>query len=140
MLPRLEQFIRERLYITNVTPATVEWYKYSFGKYLPAESPTEDELKNIVLQMREKGLKATGCNCVIRAINAYLKWSGSSLKIPRLKEPQLVLPTFTTQQVAAASGREAKEQRGTAVASDCALPVGHRLPHHGGANFARPGD
>ena len=27
MLPRFEQFIRERLYLTNVTPATVEWYK-----------------------------------------------------------------------------------------------------------------
>jgi hypothetical protein len=25
MLPRFEQFIRERLYLTNVTPATVAW-------------------------------------------------------------------------------------------------------------------
>lgn len=98
MQPRLEQFIRERLYLVNVTPATVEWYKHSF-KYLTTESPSEDDLKNVVLQMRQKGLKATGCNSVIRAINAYLKWSGSPLKITQLKEPQLVLPTFTTQQV-----------------------------------------
>jgi integrase/recombinase XerD len=49
--------------------------------------------------MREKGLKATGCNSAIRAINAYLKWSGSPLKIPQLKEPQLILPTFTATQV-----------------------------------------
>jgi integrase/recombinase XerD len=98
MLPRFEQFIRERLYLTNVTPATVEWYKHSF-KYLATESPTEDELKNIVVRMREKGLKATGCNSVIRAINAYLKWSGLQLKITQLKEPQLVLPTFSSQQV-----------------------------------------
>jgi integrase/recombinase XerD len=49
--------------------------------------------------MREKGLKATGCNAAIRAINAYLKWSGSPLKVPQLKEPQTVLPTFTAQQV-----------------------------------------
>jgi len=49
--------------------------------------------------MREQGLKATGCNSAIRAINAYLKWSGSALKIPQLKEPQLILPTFTTAQV-----------------------------------------
>jgi integrase/recombinase XerD len=99
MLPRFEQFIRERLYLTNVTPATVEWYKHSF-RYLLTETPSEDELKNVVLRMREKGLRATGCNSVIRAINAYLKWSDSPLKVPRLKEPQLVLPTFTTQQVA----------------------------------------
>ncbi len=45
--------------------------------------------------MREKGLKATGCNSVLRALNAYLKWSGSPVKARMLKEPQLVLPTFT---------------------------------------------
>jgi hypothetical protein len=45
--------------------------------------------------MREKRLKATGCNSAIRAINAYLKWSGASQKIQQLKEPLLVLPTFT---------------------------------------------
>ena len=60
MLPRFEQFIRERQYLTNVSPATLEWYKYSF-KWLRTESPTEDELKGAVLRMREKGLKATGC-------------------------------------------------------------------------------
>ena len=46
-----------------------------------------------------EGRKASGCNSVIQAINAYLKWSGSALKIQKLKEPQLVLPTFTPQQV-----------------------------------------
>jgi integrase/recombinase XerD len=49
--------------------------------------------------MCEKGRKATGCNSSIQAINAYLKWSGSPLKVPLLKVPQLVLPTFTAQQV-----------------------------------------
>jgi integrase/recombinase XerD len=49
--------------------------------------------------MREKGLKATGCNSAIRAINAYLKWSGSAHKITQLKEPQIILPTFTAPQV-----------------------------------------
>jgi hypothetical protein len=49
--------------------------------------------------MSVSGRKATGCNCAIRAINAYLRWSESPLKIPGLKEPQLVLPTFTAQQI-----------------------------------------
>ena len=60
--------------------------------------------------MREKGLKATGCNCAIRAINAYLHWSsvGSEkkcgpgcphLRVPKIKEPELVLPTFTASQI-----------------------------------------
>lgn len=92
------QFTRERQFLSNVSPATLEWYKHSF-KWLPTESPSQDELKDAVLRMREKGLKATGCNSAIRAINAYLNWSGSTLKIPHLKEPQLVLPTFTPQQI-----------------------------------------
>src|SRR6266536_3444895 len=93
------QFTRERKYLHNVSPATLEWYENSF-KWLRSESPSPDELKDAVIRMRQKGLKATGCNSAIRAINAYLKWSESPLKIPRLKEPQLVLPTFTTAEIA----------------------------------------
>ncbi len=95
---RFEQFIRERQYLTNVTPATVEWYRQSLV-WLKTESPTDAELKSCVMRMREKGLKPSGCNCRIRAINAYLKWSGSVLRIPKLKEPQVILPTFTAEQV-----------------------------------------
>jgi len=60
--------------------------------------------------MREKGLKEeTGVNTVLRCVNAYLHWnSGSERKcgagcihprIRQLKEPHLVLPTFTDAQV-----------------------------------------
>jgi integrase/recombinase XerD len=103
------QFIRERQLLSNVSPSTLEWYKYSF-KWLRTESPSQEELKDAVLRMREKGLKATGCNSAIRAINTYVHWAnagpdvkcGSACKHPKiaqLKEPQLVLPTFTEQQI-----------------------------------------
>jgi integrase/recombinase XerD len=97
--PRFEQFIRERQYLHNVTPATVDWYRDSL-RWLPVESPSQEDLKAVVMRMRETGRKATGCNCTMRAINAYLKWSGSPLKAPPLKEPQVILPTFTASQVA----------------------------------------
>jgi integrase/recombinase XerD len=93
-----QQFIRERQYLHNVSPRTVEWYKDSF-RWLPCEAPSQEQLNEAVVRMREKGRKPTGCNCTIRAINAYLKWSGSSLKIRPLKEPRLVLPTFADAQV-----------------------------------------
>ncbi len=96
-MPGFEQFIRERQFLSNVTPATVAWYRDSF-KWLPNPSPSQQDLKDAVLRMREKGRKATGCNATIRALNSYLKWSGSPHKVPPLKEPQLVLPTFTPQQ------------------------------------------
>jgi integrase/recombinase XerD len=104
-----QQFIRERQYLANVTPSTVEWYKNSL-KWLPSESPSQEDLKSAVIRMREKGLKPSGVNCAARAINAYLHWSnaGSEKKcgpgcphprVPKVKEPELVLPTFSAAQI-----------------------------------------
>ena len=107
MKEKFEQFIRERKYLSNVTPATVEWYTQSL-QWLETESPTESDLKNFVFRMRERGLKATGCNNRIRAVNAYLKWSGSTLRVPKLKEPQFILPTFTLPQVSLLTGSKPK--------------------------------
>ena len=98
MSTRFEQFTKERQYLQNVSPATLEWYKHNF-KWLHTDNPNQDDLKDAVMRMREKGLKVTGCNSVIRAINAYLKWAGSPHRIPQLKEPQFILPTFTLPQV-----------------------------------------
>ena len=92
------QFIKERQYLSNVSPATVEWYKQSL-RWLGTESPTADDLKAFVIRMREHGLKPTACNNRIRAVNAYLKWAGSPHRVSKLKEPQCILPTFTTAQV-----------------------------------------
>jgi integrase/recombinase XerD len=108
MEPGFEQFIRERQYFTNVSPATIEKYQHCF-RWLPSDSPTRADIKDIVLQMKSKGLKETSVNTVIRTVNAYLHWkSGAERKcgagcthprIAQLKEPRLVLPTFTEQQV-----------------------------------------
>ena len=84
------EFIRERQLLSNVSPSTLEWYKYSF-KWLHTEAPSQEELKDAVLRMREKGLKATGCNSAIRAINTYLHWvnAGPDIKCgPACKHPE----------------------------------------------------
>lgn len=104
-----ENFIKERQYLSNVTPATIEWYTHAF-KWLDTDTPSQDDLKAAVLKMREKGLKATGCNSVIRALNSYVHWvsAGPNVKcspackhpkIAQLKEPQCVLPTFSEKQI-----------------------------------------
>jgi hypothetical protein len=36
MLPKFEQFIRERQYLHNVTPSTVSWHTHNL-KWLPSE-------------------------------------------------------------------------------------------------------
>jgi integrase/recombinase XerD len=106
---RFEQFIRERQYLANVTPATIAWYTNSL-KWLRTESPSQEDLKDAVMRMRQKGLKPTGCNSVIQALNSYAHWvhagadskCGSGCRHPKvahLKVPDLVLPTFTEKQI-----------------------------------------
>lgn len=64
--------------------------------------------------MRDKGLKATSCNNRIRAVNSYLHWlSGSGtkcfpacshLRVPKIKEPSRVLPTFNPEDITKLAG------------------------------------
>ncbi|MFZ0955397.1 MAG: hypothetical protein WAN60_03580 [Candidatus Sulfotelmatobacter sp.] len=58
MLIRHEQFIKERKYLTNVSPATIEWYEQSL-RWLPVEEPTSEDLTAVIMAMRDKGLKAS---------------------------------------------------------------------------------
>jgi hypothetical protein len=64
-----EQFIKERQYLQNVSPRTIQWYQESF-KWLDNPNPNKAELKQFVIRLREKGLKASNCNNRIRAVNA----------------------------------------------------------------------
>lgn len=86
LLRGFQDFIAERKYLHNASPRTIEWHENSFRR-LPSETPTQEQLNSAVIQMREKGLKATSCNAAIRAVNAYLKWTGSPHKLRKLKEP-----------------------------------------------------
>jgi integrase/recombinase XerD len=94
-----EQFIRERQYLHNVSPRTIQWYGEAF-KWLRIPEPDEATLKDCIVRMREKGLKARSCNSYICAINSYLNWTGSALRVPKLKDEQRVLPTFSKEDIA----------------------------------------
>lgn len=98
MDPRFELFVQEKKYLHNVSPATVQWYRDSL-KWLPDPTPDEAMLKDLVMRMRDKGLRATSCNCHIRAVNSYLTWAQIPLKVPRLKEEQRILPVFSPEQI-----------------------------------------
>ncbi|MFZ1156830.1 MAG: hypothetical protein WAO10_03555 [Candidatus Sulfotelmatobacter sp.] len=68
-----DKFIRERKYVLNVSTETMSWYEHA-KKWLLCERPTQDELTEMVIRMREAGLKASGANAAIRAINVrFLK-------------------------------------------------------------------
>jgi integrase/recombinase XerD len=91
-------FLREKQYLENVSTNTLRWYHHAL-KWLPCENPDESQLKEMVVRMREQGLKPTGCNAAIRAINCYLRWAGSPHKVRKLKEPEQIMQTFSVEQV-----------------------------------------
>ncbi len=99
LLPNFQAFLREREYISNVTASTLEWHTQSL-KWLTSETPTVDDIKNLVVKMRQSGLTASSVNCRLRSIQAYLRWSGSTVVCPRLKEEQRLLPSFSADDIA----------------------------------------
>jgi integrase/recombinase XerD len=122
MTEQFEQFIKERQYISNVSLRTVEWYRESF-KWLDNPEPTQDELKSLVIRMREHGLKPASCNNRIRALNAYLHWKSDGIskcgagcqhsRIPKLKEEQRILPTYDQTAITKLMGWKPKGQAQT---------------------------
>lgn len=119
-MKKFEQFAKEKHYLLGVSPATLEWYKHSL-RWLNSEDPDEAELKSAVVQMRETGCKASACNSYIRAINSYLKWSGSLLKVPKLKEEQRVLPTFSVEDIQKIAAWRPKDQGHRQIAAHAAV-------------------
>lgn len=107
-MSRFEQFIKHRQYLLSVTDNTIRWHRCAL-KWLPNENPTKEQLQEMVIRMRDQGLRETGCNAVIRSVNAYLHWNsgvqgkcGSACQHPKLhplREPKMVMPTFTEDQV-----------------------------------------
>jgi integrase/recombinase XerD len=87
------EFIREKTYLSNVSPATVYWYKQSF-KSLGNPDPTEADITEWVVRLREDGLSPESINTYARAINCYLRWKGSSVKVPKLKVQEKIPETF----------------------------------------------
>jgi integrase/recombinase XerD len=93
-----EEFLKERRYLNNVSEHTLEWYTLAL-KWLPNANPTEAELKQMVIRMREKGLKARSINSYRTGINAYLHWMESPHRIPHMKCEQRLLPTFSMDDI-----------------------------------------
>jgi integrase/recombinase XerD len=93
VLPKLEQFIKEREYVNNVSPATITWYEQSLC-WLSTESPTTDDIRNLIVRLRERGLEAVSVRSRLQAVRAYCRWAGLTVAIPKMKIEQRVLPTF----------------------------------------------
>jgi hypothetical protein len=97
-------FVKERTYLKNVSPRTIEFYWDCHKSVLRFGDFTEEGLKRWVIGSREAGISPASVNTRITGVNAYLRWSGMSYKIQFLKEPERVLPTRGVERPALQTG------------------------------------
>ncbi len=105
-----EQFVRDRRYLKGVSDRTVEWYWESWASFPGLENATPDALTkgsflDQIEAMRKRGVRPVTVNTCARAINAFLRWLHQEghirdlLRIPRMKEEECVIPTYTLDQI-----------------------------------------
>lgn len=97
-----EKFVRERIYLKNVTKATVYFYRQgwkAFKRVHTKETVSQDDLTEFLIRHKENGVKAVSINTYSRALNAFFNWAydGGHLpekfRIPKLKEDKPTLKT-----------------------------------------------
>lgn len=107
----IEQFVKEKQYLKNVTPKTVRFlyqsmnaFTRSLGDFEPS-SLNKAKLSEFVVKMRESGQSPISCNTYISGVNSFLTWlyengyTAEHLKIKQLKEEKKVIQTFNDEQL-----------------------------------------
>lgn len=101
-----EQFVRERKYLKNVTPKTINYYHNcwdSFRRLVPVDRPNDlsrSLLANYVVRLRESDVKPVSCNTYISGMNAFLNWLHEQghiterLAMKKLRVEQQVIKTL----------------------------------------------
>ena len=75
-----EQFLKEKRYLKNVTPKTLDWYTSAWGAFTKSVTVSEPghltrgKLSEFVVASRERGLSPVTVNTWSKAVNAFLAW------------------------------------------------------------------
>jgi integrase/recombinase XerD len=111
-----DQFLKERTYLKNVTPATLVWYRVAFKNYSAAFTdgvpplPTKATLQEFVIRQRQRNLRAVTVNTYIGAMNAFCSWLHEEghvvdrVKLPKLRSERRVLQLLNDAQMRALIG------------------------------------
>jgi hypothetical protein len=95
-----DRFLKERVYLHNITPKTREYYLTAWKAFLrahanapprAADAPilTRADLQHFIIHLRERGIGAVTCNCWLRGLNAFGRWLHIEGKI---REPVRLCP------------------------------------------------
>jgi site-specific recombinase XerC len=75
-----ERFVKEKRYLQNVTPKTLDWYGsawVAFNKSVTVSEPdqlTKTVLSEFVVASRDRGLSPVTVNTWSKALNAFFGW------------------------------------------------------------------
>ena len=109
----LTQFLRERKYLRNVSPQTIEWYEtawHAFQKSATACPSTTADLKQqhleeFVYALRDRGVRPVTVNTWLKALNTFFGWlherGGLPVKIrlKPLKVEKRLVPTIDADAI-----------------------------------------
>ena len=78
----LQQFLRERKYLRNVSPDTIEWYETAWKAFQGSatscltdpQALRRSNLEQFIYVLRDRGVKPVTCNTWLRALNAFFRW------------------------------------------------------------------
>jgi integrase/recombinase XerD len=103
------EFIRERVYLHNVSPKTRSWYETAWKAFKASQSGSDElgrrQLQAFVVSLRERGVRPVSCNTYIKALNAFCGWlqheghTEQRLELPSLKTEQRVIVTLTEAEI-----------------------------------------
>ncbi|MEZ5428744.1 MAG: tyrosine-type recombinase/integrase [Pyrinomonadaceae bacterium] len=102
-----DQFLKEKRYLTNVSPQTIKYYEWMYNRWNHhiGKFPTKENIKEFVIKIRESDITVYTANSYIRGINSFLSWlyeneyTKEHLKIKKLKEPEKFLKLFSDEQI-----------------------------------------
>jgi site-specific recombinase XerD len=101
------QFLKEKEYLTGVSPRTIKYYQWLFNSWDHHIGAFPDKLniKEWVIKLSESGVSVFTINSYIRGFNSFLTWLHENerisdhLKIKTLKEGQKSLRVFSDDQL-----------------------------------------
>jgi integrase/recombinase XerD len=105
-----DQFLKERRYLKNVTPSTLVWYQVAFKNYRSIVQddgalPTKAALQQLVVVLRDRGIRAVTVNTYLGAMNAFCAWLhqeghlAASVKLSKLRVETRVLTLLDDSQM-----------------------------------------
>lgn len=101
-----EEYVKEMRYLRNFSERTLIGYRDVFKRWQKyvGQIPTEQNLPQFVIGMREGGLNTTTCNISIRAFNAFLTWLKNkgvvgNIRLHKLPEEKRKLRVFPDEDI-----------------------------------------